>query len=125
MALEVNQVLQTHGLNAKIIAYVKDEGSNLWIMTIALISIVFNEVLRLVKPFIENCRGHAMSKCCQYITNDTKAFASLTSISIKEYLIFCKRQPFGPKKVGRDDKNEKKLVWKLVNIHANLFQEIF
>jgi hypothetical protein len=29
MALEVNQVLQTHGLNAKIIAYVKDEGSNL------------------------------------------------------------------------------------------------
>jgi hypothetical protein len=29
MALEVNQVLQMHGLNAKIIAYVKDEGSNL------------------------------------------------------------------------------------------------
>jgi hypothetical protein len=66
-----------------------------------------------------------MLECCQYITNDTKAFVSLTSISIKECLIFCKRQSLGLEKVERDDKNGKKLVWKLVYIHANLFQETF
>jgi hypothetical protein len=92
-------------------------------MSISLTSIVFYEVLKLVKPFIENCWGHAMSKCCQYITNDTKAFVSLMPISIKKCLIFCKRQSLGPKKVGRGDKNGKKLVWKLVYTHANLFQE--
>jgi hypothetical protein len=78
-------------------------------------------MLRLIKPFIENCWGHAMSKCCQYITNDTEAFVSLKSISIKECLIFCKSQSFRPKKVKKDDKNGKRLFWK----HANLFQETF
>jgi hypothetical protein len=29
MVLQVNQLLQKHELNAKIIAYIKDEGSNL------------------------------------------------------------------------------------------------
>jgi hypothetical protein len=101
MALKVNQVLWMHGLNPKIIAYVKDEGNNLWIMTIALTSIVFYEVLKLLKPFIENCWGHAMLECCQYITNDTKAFVSLTSISIKKCLIFCKRQITWTRKSGK------------------------
>ncbi len=53
MDLQVNEVLQTHGLNAKIIAYVKNESNNLSIMTIALTyNIVSYEVLGLIKPFI-------------------------------------------------------------------------
>jgi hypothetical protein len=35
MVLQVNQLLQNHELNAKTIAYVKDEGSNLSPTTIA------------------------------------------------------------------------------------------
>jgi hypothetical protein len=53
MDLQVNEVLQTHGLNAKIIPYIKDENNNLSIMTIALTyNIVSYEVLGLIKPFI-------------------------------------------------------------------------
>jgi hypothetical protein len=74
MALQVNQILQTHGLNAKIIAYVKYEGNSFPTMIIALTFVVFYEVLGLVKPFIKNCWGHAMSKCCEYATYDTKVF---------------------------------------------------
>jgi hypothetical protein len=70
----VNQTLQPHGLNAKIIAYVKDEDNSLSTMIIALVFVVFYEVLGLVEPFTRNCWGHAMSKCCQYATYDTKVF---------------------------------------------------
>ncbi len=55
MALQVNKVLQTHGLNAKIIAYVKYEGNNLSTMTTALTFVVSCEVLGLVKPFTGSC----------------------------------------------------------------------
>jgi len=72
MALQVNQSLQTHGLNVKIIAYIKYEGNSLPIMIIVLTFVVFYEVLGLVEPFTRNCWGHAMSKCCQYATYDTK-----------------------------------------------------
>jgi hypothetical protein len=84
MALQVNQTLQTHRLNAKIITYVKDEGNSLPTMIIALTFVVFYEVLGLVEPFTRNCWGHAMSKCCQYATYDTRVFISLMLISIKE-----------------------------------------
>jgi hypothetical protein len=58
MDLQVNEVLHTHGLNAKIIAYVKDESNNPSIMTIALTyNIIFYEVLGLIKPFIQSSWG--------------------------------------------------------------------
>jgi len=72
MALQVNPSLQTHGLNVKIIAYIKYECNSLPIMIIVLTCVVFYEVLGLVEPFTRNCWGHAMSKCCQYATYDTK-----------------------------------------------------
>jgi hypothetical protein len=80
MALQVNQTLQTHGLNAKIIAYFKDEDNSLPTMIIALVFVVFYEVLGLVEPFTRNLWGHAMSKCCQYATYDTKVFVGLMLI---------------------------------------------
>jgi hypothetical protein len=84
MDLQVNEVLQTHGLNAKIIAYVKDESNNPSIMTIALTyNIVSYKVLGLVKPFIRSCWGHTMSKCFEYAINNTKVSTSLTLISIR------------------------------------------
>jgi hypothetical protein len=81
----VNDLLTTYGLNVKIFAYVKTEGSNLTIMTIASISIVSYKVLGLTTPFTRSCWGHAMSKCCQYAIDDTKVCVGLTIISIKEY----------------------------------------
>jgi len=44
MALQVNDVLAKHGLNACVLAYVKNEGSNLSTMTFVLTSVVFCEV---------------------------------------------------------------------------------
>jgi hypothetical protein len=38
--------------------------------------------LGLLAPFVGSCWGHAMSKCCQYATNDSKICVGLTSISI-------------------------------------------
>jgi hypothetical protein len=76
--------LQIHRLNAKIFAYVKDEGSNFLTMTIVLTFVVSYEVLGLVEPLARSCWGHAMSKSCQYATDDSKVFIGLTLISIKE-----------------------------------------
>ncbi len=41
MVIQVNEVLPTYGLNAKILAYVKYEGNNLITMTTTFTSIVF------------------------------------------------------------------------------------
>jgi hypothetical protein len=52
-------------LKRKIIAYVKDEGSNLNIMNIALELIISCDVLGLEESFQGICFGHAFSKACQ------------------------------------------------------------
>jgi hypothetical protein len=64
MAIQVNEVLVTYGLNAKILAYVKDDNNNLSIMTNALNSVISCALLRLITSFIGSCWGHAMFKCC-------------------------------------------------------------
>jgi hypothetical protein len=64
MALQVNDVLTKHGLNARVLAYVKDEGSNLSTMTFPLTLVMSCEVLGLLALFVRSYWGHAMSKCC-------------------------------------------------------------
>jgi hypothetical protein len=108
MGLQVNQTLQTHGLNAKIIAYVKDEDNSLPTMIIALVFVVFYEVLGLVEPFTRNCWGHAMSKCCQYATYDTKVFVGLMLISIKECQFILLKTTTWTKKSGTGRQEWKK-----------------
>jgi hypothetical protein len=71
MVLQVNEVLAKHGLNAWVIACVKDEGGNLSTITQALTSIVSCEGLG-AQPLVESYWGHAMFKCCQYVINDSK-----------------------------------------------------
>jgi hypothetical protein len=84
MGLQVNDVLAKNRLNVHVLAYVKNERNNLSIMTFVLTSIVSCEVLRLLALFVGSSWGHAMSKCCQYSTDDSKVCACLSSISIKE-----------------------------------------
>jgi len=69
MAMHVSNVLAKHGLNILILAYVKDERNNLATMTFTLTSIVCCEILGLLVPLVGSCRGHVMSKCCQYATD--------------------------------------------------------
>ncbi len=62
----LKKLLDRYGLRNKIIVYVKDEGSNLKIMTIVLKFVVKCEVLGLDKSFQVSCFGHVFSKACQY-----------------------------------------------------------
>jgi hypothetical protein len=52
MAIQVNEVLTTYGLNAKNSAYVKYESSNLITMTTTLTFIVSCKILKLITPFV-------------------------------------------------------------------------
>jgi len=72
-----------YGLRNKIIAYVKDEGSNLNTMTIALKSIVKCEIFHLDESFQGACFGHVFSKACQYVTTNEKVCKNLKFVSIK------------------------------------------
>jgi len=72
-----------YGLRNKIIAYVKDEGSNLNTMTIALKYIVKCEIFRLDESFQGACFGHVFSKACQYVTTNEKVCKNLKFVSIK------------------------------------------
>jgi len=52
----------------------KDEGSNLNTMTIALKSIVSCDMLGLEESFKGSCFGHAFFKACQYVTTTEKVY---------------------------------------------------
>ncbi len=62
-------MLAKHGLNACVLACVKDERGSFSTITFALTYIVFCEVFGLSTPFVCTCWGHIMSKCFQYVTN--------------------------------------------------------
>jgi hypothetical protein len=64
----LTKLLDNCALRRKIIAYVKDEGSNLDDMTTTLKSIVSCDMLGLEESFQGTCFGHAFSKPCQYVT---------------------------------------------------------
>jgi hypothetical protein len=76
-------LLKKFGLTSKVLCYVKDEGTNLETMTIALKSTISCEVLNLLTPFVGACFGHAMSKVAKYATIDDKVFKDLGVVSIK------------------------------------------
>jgi hypothetical protein len=77
------ELLDVHGLRNTIIAYVKDEGSNLNTLTNALKSIVKCETLGLENNFQRTCFGHVFSKACQHATIDDKICKNLKYVSIK------------------------------------------
>jgi hypothetical protein len=83
MALQVNDMLAKNGLITQVIAYVKGKRGNFSAMTTILIFVVSCQALRLTTHFVGACWGHAMSKCCQYATNDNKVSLRLI-VYIKE-----------------------------------------
>jgi hypothetical protein len=79
MANQVKVLLDFFGLLEKIIAYVKNEGSNLNTLTNALTSVVFYSPLQLACPFVGSCFGHAMF----FATNDIKMCAEFSKVNLK------------------------------------------
>ncbi len=70
-------------LTNKILTYVENESLNLNTLVFAL-SIAFSyESLQLDVPFIGTCLGHAMSKACQYFTNDVKLCVGIKEMTLK------------------------------------------
>jgi hypothetical protein len=55
MALQMNDVLAKHRLNARVLAYVEDERVNSSNMTFALTFVLPCEVMGLFVPFVEAC----------------------------------------------------------------------
>ncbi len=84
LAKKLIELLDNYALKRKNIAYVKDEGFNLKIMTIALKSIVSCDMLGLEESFQGIFFGHAFFKACQNATtNQEKVCKDLQYVSIK------------------------------------------
>ncbi len=66
-----------------VIAFVKDEGSNLASIAIALHSIVDCELLNLPHAYEGICFGHMLSKACQYSMNDDKGSMGLRQVNVR------------------------------------------
>lgn len=102
MAIQLQSLLEKYGLLHQVIAFVKDEGSNLTIMATILQSIVDCEPLKLLRVYDGTCFGHLMSKACQYVTNDDKIFSRLKSVNVKDaHMLVYKKQLLGPKSLGK------------------------
>jgi hypothetical protein len=84
MANEVKSLLDSFGLFDKVIAYVKNERSNLNILTFVLTFIVSCFIFQLACPFAGSCFGHAMSKVAQYANDDNKVCVGFSEVSLKE-----------------------------------------
>ncbi len=76
----LTKLFDQYGLKNKIISCVKDEGSNLNIMIIALKFVIKCEVLGLDESFDNSCFGHVFFKTCQNATIDKKKFIGISSL---------------------------------------------
>jgi hypothetical protein len=83
MAPKLQELLDMFIFTKKIIAYVKDEGSNLHTCANALNFVVSCNNLGLLEPFDGSCFVHALSKVCQYIITYDKVCTCLNYASIK------------------------------------------
>jgi hypothetical protein len=83
LAKSLIELLGKYGLRKKIIVYVKDEGSNLDVMTNVLKVVVNYEYFGLEENFQGTYFGHAFSKACQYGILNEKVWKDLKYVSIK------------------------------------------
>jgi hypothetical protein len=101
MVIQVNDVLAKHGLNTHVFAYVKNERNNLATMTFVLTFVVSCEVLGLSTPFVGSCWGHAMSKWCQYVIDDSNVCVNMPFFSIEETQSILEKTITWTKKSGK------------------------
>lgn len=77
-------LLDSFGLFDKVVAYVKNKGSNLFTLTTTLRNVVFCSLLQFPCPFVGSHFGHAMSKACQNANNDAKAWHGFVEVNLKD-----------------------------------------
>jgi hypothetical protein len=77
LAKKLTKLLDSCALKRKIIAYARDEISNMNIMITTLKSIVSCDMLGLEESFQGICFGHAFSKPCQYAIAKEKVYKDL------------------------------------------------
>jgi hypothetical protein len=77
-------LFDSFGLFNKIVAYVKNKGSNLVTLTTTLKNIVFLFIASIPCPFVGSHFGHAMSKACQNANNDAKAWHGFVDMHLKD-----------------------------------------
>jgi hypothetical protein len=80
----VKPLLEQFKLQTKVIAYVKDEGSNLKTLERALSANISCDVLGLQDPYAGVCFGHVMSKAAQYATTEDKVCMKMKEVSLKD-----------------------------------------
>jgi hypothetical protein len=80
----VKPLLRKCKLENKVIAYMKDESSNLRSLEKALIDSISCIVIGLKDPYPGVCFGHVMSKACQYATTEDKVYLKLKEVSLKD-----------------------------------------
>jgi hypothetical protein len=98
MAKKLIELLDQYDLKKKIIAYVKDEGENLNVMTTILKFVVNCEVLGMEKNFQGTCFGDTFFKACQYGTIQFSFCKNLKHISIKSTQFDLQKCKTWPKK---------------------------
>jgi hypothetical protein len=76
-------LLSQYQSTKKIVAYMKNERSNLNTLELAFLQLVNYEPWQLTSPYVGACFGHAMSKTCQYATLDDKICVGMTQASLK------------------------------------------
>jgi hypothetical protein len=64
MIIQLQVLLDKFGLLHQVIAFVKDEGTNLFAMAVVLHSIIDCEPLKILKVYKGTCFGHVMSNAC-------------------------------------------------------------
>jgi hypothetical protein len=79
----LKELLDSYGLSKKIIAYVKDERTNLNFMTTAFKFVGNCEVLGLEERFNGTYFGHAFSKTCEYAIVEKSVCKDLKYVLIK------------------------------------------
>jgi hypothetical protein len=83
MVPRLQQLLDKFFFTQKILAYVKDEGSNIQTYANALNYVISCVNLAMMEPFVGSCFGHALSKVCHYPITNEKVAQGLSYASIK------------------------------------------
>jgi hypothetical protein len=83
LAKDLIELLNKYDLRKKNIAYIKNEGSNLNTMVVALKYVINCDILCLVESFWDSCFGHAFSKACQYVLANEKVCKGLKYVFVK------------------------------------------
>ncbi len=120
MAMKVKQILKKFGLTQKIMAYVKDESSNLATCAQALKAVVSCVNLDKAKPFDGHCFGHTLSRVCQYVIFDEKVGFGLLYASIKSTQVDVQKCITWPNK-----SNNRQQAWEKACVNFGLNPHTF